>query len=235
MVPQKAISELRPEVHAVHRPVLFPDWNSRARGPLMEAHQPLKSMPYLHGAALQALSLAAAVKARRVHRLSLWLFRCTLSDHRCSLCVIMRGCKQCCKPATQVPWVADARRDHPSAECSTIGDKHCNSRCWNIRVRGVGGLTSLLGVDTPIPLSLKSSHGAIQDQRLVRPYEVSNAKPQLEIHLATSQPHVALGAFKLLHYPAEHSCEVTRSRWVLLQLFQKLHIDNQYRPHSEKP
>ena len=99
-------------------------------------------------------------------------------------------------------------------------------------MQAVGGLKSLSSLDTPISLLLKSSRGAIQNQRLVRPYEVSNMKPQLKIHLATSQPHVALRAFELLHNPAQHLSQCYQVDGVLPRCSRKL-LDKPKTPHID--
>ena len=45
---------------------------------------------------------------------------------------------------------------------------------------------------------------AVYYQRAVALDEVTNKEAKLEVNLATSQPHEAAGAIKLLHYPAQH-------------------------------
>ena len=45
---------------------------------------------------------------------------------------------------------------------------------------------------------------AIDYQWTVARDKVSNREAKLEVNLATSQPHEAVGALKLLHYPAQH-------------------------------
>ena len=45
---------------------------------------------------------------------------------------------------------------------------------------------------------------AVHYQRAIAFDEVTNKEAKLEVNLTTPQPHEAVGALKLLHYPAQH-------------------------------